>query len=355
MADTMQAGVIEGFFGTPWSWAARMSGAEFLRDCGYRFYVYAPKAEAFLRRRWREPIPADTERRLADLKSHCRELGVHFGIGLTPFEIYLDYDAAARAALRSKVVQINEIGPDILCILFDDMRGDVAGLADLQAKIIADICARSTAARFIVCPTYYSYDSRLARQFGAQPKAYLRDFGHALDPGIDVFWTGEKVISNGYPAAHLAEVAADLGRKPFIWDSHISNDSKVRTNHLYLNPADVSWELVNELVAGIAINPMNQPHLSRIALCEFKALLAGTGQTAATRPGICGQLYPADFADELAQDGPLLQTVGLNGLDPDVRCRLLDRYGARLSNPYAQEIAAWLRNEYQFDPQCLTS
>lgn len=234
------------------------------------------------------------------------------------------------------------------------MRGDVAGLAHLQGKIIADVCAWSTAARFIVCPTYYSYDSRLARQFGPQPKAYLRDFGHALDSGIDVFWTGEKVISTGYPAAHLTEVAADLGRKPFIWDNHISNDSKVRTNHLYLNPADAAWELANELVAGIAINPMNQPHISRIALCEFKALLAG-GHTDATRPRICGHLYPEDFADELAQDQPLLQSVGLSGLDPDVRRRLLDRYAARLGDPYAQEIAAWLRNEYQFDPQCLTS
>jgi hypothetical protein len=181
MADTMQAGVIEGFFGAPWSWAARMSGAEFLRDCGYQFYIYAPKAEAFLRRRWREPILADTQRRLSDLKSRCRELGVHFGIGLTPFEIYLDYDARARLALRSKVTQINEIGPEILCILFDDMRGDVEGLPDLQAKIIGDICAWSSAARFIVCPTYYSYDSRLAHQFGPPPKTYLRDFGHAVD------------------------------------------------------------------------------------------------------------------------------------------------------------------------------
>lgn len=354
MADTMQAGVIEGFFGAPWSWAARMSGAEFLRDCGYQFYIYAPKAEAFLRRRWREPILADTQRRLADLKSRCRESGVHFGMGLTPFEIYLDYDARARLALRSKVMQINEIGPEIFCVLFDDMRGDVEGLPDLQAKIIGDICVWSSAARFIVCPTYYSYDSRLARQFGPPPRTYLRDFGHAVDPGIDVFWTGEKVISRGYSAAHLTEVAADLGRKPFIWDNHISNDSKVRSNHLYLDPADGCWQLPTDLVAGIAINPMNQPHISRIALCEFKALLAGGGRPEQTRPGICGRLYSADFAQELAQDRPLLQTAGLNGLDPDVRRGLLDRYAARVSNPYAQEIAAWLRNEYQFDPQCLT-
>jgi hyaluronoglucosaminidase len=163
------------------------------------------------------------------------------------------------------------------------------------------------------------------------------------------------VISTAYPATHLQEVAADLRRKPFIWDNHVSNDSKVRTNHLYLNPATDAWELPIDLAAGIAINPMNQPHLARIALCEFKALLAGSGPVPWERPAVCRGLYSADFAAELREDTPLLQTVGLNRLEPDVRRRLLERYEEKTSNPYAQEVSAWLRGEYRFDPQCLTS
>jgi hypothetical protein len=38
-----------------------------------------------------------------------------------------------------------------------------------------------------------------------------------------------------------------------------------------------------------------------------------------------------------------------------MRRSLLDIYGAQTTDPYAQEIAAWLRGEYAFDPQCLTS
>jgi hyaluronoglucosaminidase len=52
----MNAGVIEGFFGRPWDWSARHMGIDFLRDYGYQFYVYAPKADPFLRRRWRDPM-----------------------------------------------------------------------------------------------------------------------------------------------------------------------------------------------------------------------------------------------------------------------------------------------------------
>jgi len=353
MKNTINSGVIEGFFGKPWDWPARQSGVAFLRDCGYEFYIYAPKADPFLRRRWREPMPAQTMQQLSELCSLCRDRQISFGIGLTPFEIYLNYDADTKIALRSKVLQLNEIRPDLLCILFDDMRGDVDDLPALQAQVVSDVSAWSKVNRFVVCPTYYSYDSRLAREFGRPPKTYLRDLGRMLDSSIDVFWTGEKIISDGYSAQHLADVASEIRRKPFIWDNHISNDSKIRTNHLFLDPSSDAWELPAAMVAGVAVNPMNQPHLSRIALCGYQRLLTYP-RAPALLPNACWRLAGASCADRLAADCDLFQLAGLEQLDADTRRGLLGFYGAEKINPYAQEIAAWLRGEYEFDPQCLT-
>jgi hyaluronoglucosaminidase len=233
----------------------------------------------------------------------------------------------------------------------------VDGLPDLQAKIVADICTWSNARRFIVCPTYYSYDSRLTQEFGPPPKTYLRDLGRAIDPQIDIFWTGEKIISDGYTAEHLSEVAMDLRRRPFIWDNSISNDSKVRTNHLYLDPTAGTWKLPVDLVAGLAINPMNQAHLTRIALCGFKRLLTRgpAGEPAPFMTDCCRTLCGSAFATQLRADNALMQMNGLNQMDAKTRQDLLDRYEPEVSNPYAQEIAGWLRNEYLFDPQCLTA
>jgi hypothetical protein len=350
----IKAGVIEGFFGKPWSWAARLSGADFLHDCGYDFYIYAPKSESFLRRRWREPMPAETLQHLWELSARCRQSGIAFGIGLTPFEIYLSYDASAQASLRSKVLQTNEIGVDMLCVLFDDMRGDVDDLSELQGRVISDVCAWSNAGCFIVCPTYYSYDPRLTREFGPPPKAYLRDLSRIVDARIDFFWTGEKVISDGYSAQHLADVAADIGRKPFIWDNYIANDSKARTNHLFLDPSAGAWDLPVDLVAGVAINPMNQPYLSRIALRGYRHLLT-KGLPRRSLHSICRDLCGPSFAGRLLADIDLLEKGGFAGLDADTRRSLLDWYEKEKSNPYAQEIAAWLRGDYVFDPQCLTT
>jgi hypothetical protein len=354
---TVQFGVIEGFFGKPWDWSARLSGVDFLRDLGYQFYIYAPKADPFLRRRWREPMPEETLRHLSELSVRGTANGISIGVGLTPFEIYLNYDVDAQTSLRSKVRQINETGAHVLCILFDDMRGNVDGLPRLQADVVADICAWSSAQQFIVCPTYYSYDSRLTKEFGPPPKTYLRDFGQIIDPKIDIFWTGEKVISNGYSVEHLSEVATVLRRKPFIWDNSISNDSKARTGHLYLDPSANAWELPVDLVAGLAINPMNQAHLTRIALCRFQQLVVKhrAGDRASTLTDCCQDLVGPVFATQLQEDSALMQGTGLSRMDDDTRLRLLARYGPAQSNPYAREIAAWLRNEYLFDAQCLTT
>jgi hyaluronoglucosaminidase len=353
----LKAGIIEGFFGRPWEWSARLTTIDFLCDFGYQFYIYAPKADSFLRRRWQEAMPVDTVQHLSELSRRCRSRGLCFGIGLTPFEIYLNYGTYARQLLRSKVQQINDIGVDVLCVLFDDMRGDVTGLPDLQAKVIADVCSWSSAGSFIVCPTYYSYDSRLSREFGSPAKSYLRDLGRIIDPSIDVFWTGEKVISEGYSLAHLTDVAAELGRKPFIWDNHISNDSKTRTNHLFLDPSMGAWQICTDLVTGLAINPMNQAHLSRIALCGFRYLLAEGSRADRQQglPDICRGLIGPAFEALLTADVDRFQEVGLDNLDNATRLRLLRRYGADESNPYGQEIAAWLRGEYAFDPRCLTT
>src|SRR5919108_339103 len=95
---TPELGIIEGFYGKPWTWAARAAAVDYLAPHGYRFYLYAPKADAYLRRRWQENHPPEVAARLRDLARHCRSLGVRFGIGLSPYELYLDFGASRRAA-----------------------------------------------------------------------------------------------------------------------------------------------------------------------------------------------------------------------------------------------------------------
>ena len=350
----LKSGVIEGFFGTPWSWADRESCAEFLRRRGFQYYIYAPKSDPFLRKAWREPMPPNLEESLARLSRRCGENGVSFGVGLTPFELYRDYGDEARRDLHNKVRQIDRIGTDLLCILFDDMRGDVAGLAGLQAQIIADIASWTRASNLIFCPTYYSFDPVLERVFGPKPQQYLEDLSRLVDPRIDFFWTGERVCSDGYSAQHLLEVQSIIGRKPFIWDNNITNDSKLRSRFLFMTPDSGKWNLPAGLAAGLAINPMNQPSLSLLALCAYARVLGLPGEDVLSDNDCFADCGPALRA-QLLSDLDAFQKTGLDGIGETARRSMLERYAAFESNPYARDTVAWLRGDYTFDPACLTA
>ena len=101
-----ELGIIEGFYGKPWTWESRKETVDFLAPHGYRFYMYAPKADPFLRRKWQEPHPEGLASSLADFAAYCRDSGVRFGIGLTPYEVFNNFDESAREALANKLARI---------------------------------------------------------------------------------------------------------------------------------------------------------------------------------------------------------------------------------------------------------
>ena len=229
-----ELGIIEGYFGRPWRHEDRKRVLTRLRELGYSGFRYAPKADAFLRRRWRESHPGAALAGLADLSAHCRDLELRFGVGLSPYELYRDFSRAAKSAFVAKVRSLDEIGIDDLAILFDDTRGDVPDLAAREAEIVHIALANTRASRVVMCPTYYSDDRMLDVVFGARPRGYLEDLGRRLDPTVGVYWTGEEVCAREYSCGHLARVAEDLGRKPTLWDNYPVNDGPRMSRFLHL-------------------------------------------------------------------------------------------------------------------------
>src|SRR5687768_13246791 len=161
----MQLGIIEGYYGKPWTWREREETMRFLAPHGYRFYLYAPKADPHLRRLWREPHPTDTAQELALLAQQCRDQRVRFGVGLSPSKIHLDFNTKAKAILARKLAFFDELGAVDVALLFDDMRGDLPDLAQRQVEIVHWAAERSKATRFIMCPSYYTDDPVLERVF----------------------------------------------------------------------------------------------------------------------------------------------------------------------------------------------
>lgn len=344
---TPELGVIEGFYGKPWTWEEREETIRFLAPRGYRFYLYAPKADPYLRRRWQDDHPAEIASRLSALSSACRNARVRFGAGISPFEAYNDFNAAAKAALARKLSFLDDIGVDDLAILFDDMRGDIADLAKLQVEMVHWALERTKATRIIVCPSYYSDDPVLDRVFGARPLRYLEDLGANLDDRIEIFWTGEEVISRQFSEGHLRRVGEKLRRRPFLWDNYPVNDGHRMSQYLHLRGFTGRPAALAEATSGHAINPALQPTLFRIpALTLVDSYRLGTEyaygeafRTAAIT--VLGE----DLGARVREDLLTLQDIGLDRLGEKEKT-LRERY-AHVDHAGAREIIAWLDGRYR--------
>jgi hypothetical protein len=356
MPTDFACGVIEGFYGRAWSWQARADYAAFLKQTGFVFYVYAPKGDSHLRKAWREDWPDAEWRALEKLRARYRECGVGFGIGFTPWGTQKEYGPATRSDLLRKLARIDALEPDLLAILFDDMPGIVADLARRQVAIAHDARDASRARSFLFCPTYYSFDPVLESALGPMPSRYLEEIGEALDPEIGVFWTGPRICSREYTGAHLAEVAARLGRKPFLWDNYPVNDGPRMCRYLHLRAVAGRPATLRDWTSGLAANPMNQPELSKIPLRTLRESLAAGGTydpAAAFRraaDAVCG---PA-LARALEEDLAALHDGGLGALDPAQRAALRARY-APFDEPCAHEIVAWLDGAFEPSQEVLAA
>jgi hyaluronoglucosaminidase len=343
----VELGIIEGFYGGPWSWEERASSVSFLAPHGYGFYLYAPKADPYLRRRWQERHPEELASQLRALAARCRDAGVRFGVGLSPYEIYRDFDEAAKRSLEGKLRELDDLGVQDLALLFDDMRGDIPALAERQAEIVAWAVERTSADRLIVCPTYYTDDPVLDRVFGARPEGYVEQIGALLAPGIEIFWTGEEVVSRELSVPHLKRVAEQLGRKPFLWDNYPVNDGQRMSQYLHVRGFTGRRADIAGHVAAHGINPALQPTLSRIpALTLVDAYQLGDDYSySASFRRAAVEVLGAELGEMLREDLLYLQDVGLDRLDEN-EALLRERYTG-MDHPAAREIIAWLDGEYR--------
>ncbi len=342
-------GIVEGFYGRPWPFATRLAYASYLAETGLNTCLYCPKSDPFLRKQWQGDWPPGEWAQLSGLSAAYRRRGIHWGVGLSPFELYRQYGRDQRNELRDKVARLGELEAPLLAILFDDMPGDLDDLASRQAEIVSDVVSWLPRVRLLVCPTYYSFDPVLERFFGSMPVDYWPRLGRELPPGVDIFWTGNRVCSEVISATDIERIHAHLQRPVLLWDNYPVNDGAVRSNFLYLERLSQRNGLPRALLSGHLCNPMNQGLLSLPALAGLAELYqpgsAGTGWVEQA-------IGPATWR-QLQLDRREFQQQGLSGMG-EARCRELANSYAALPGPAAREVSGWLLGEYRFDPACLT-
>jgi hypothetical protein len=346
---TFLAGVIEGFYGRPWSFETRMAYADYLPTMGLDTYLYCPKADPFLRKRWHQRWPKSEFDQLKALSQAYKARSLNFGVGLSPFALYKNYGTAQRDLLQRKVEELNTLDMPLLAILFDDMPGDVDSLASRQGEIVADVLKWTCAQRVLICPTYYSFDPVLEKYFGKMPQDYWPQLGKELAPEVDIFWTGNQVCSESVGVADIESAQLQLGRPLVLWDNYPVNDGAQRSNFLYGSKLAQREPGLGAVLKGHLCNPMNQGRVSLLALqglADLYGRSGANGQWLETQWG--AQTYR-----QLMGDIEEFQQLGLSGMG-EARCKVLAGIYGEIPGAAAGEVAGWLRGEYTFDPACLT-
>ena len=267
------AGVIEGFYGQPWSPAERFELFDWMAGWGLNTYLYAPKDDLKHRAIWRELYTTSESAMLGEVIRACKQRSLRFIYALSPGLDIRYSDEADLVQLKKRFEEMLGLGCQHFALLFDDIPDRMAAedlkslgsFASAQSQVANALFRwtreRSPDARFLFCPTPYC--GRMAeRKLGGD--GYLSTIGRELLPEIDVFWTGPEIISREITVAHVRELRELLRRKPLIWDNLHANDYDGR--RFYCGPyAGRPPELRSE-VSGLLSNPNNEFPLNYVPL-----------------------------------------------------------------------------------------
>ncbi len=264
------SGVIEGFYGTPWSHQDRLDMLEFMGRVGLQAYVYAPKNDPYHLSRWRDPYPETERGHLAELVETATRHGVQFWYAISP-GLSMTYSSADDyQALKRKIDQVSELGVRHFGLFLDDVPNELghdadrevfgtlaAAHVDLTNKLYADLSADGRAVA--LTPTIYT---------GAWGDLeYVAELGAGVAPQVPIFWTGPDVASPTISRAHADDWGRMLQRKPLVWDNYPVND--YARWRLFLGPFDGRAPDLARSVSGIIANPMNEAHASMISLATL--------------------------------------------------------------------------------------
>ena len=250
------SGVIEGFYGPPWSDEERGQLFRQMQEGGLNTYIYAPKDDLHHRAHWREPYAALAGVRLGALIRAAQFHRVRFVYALSPGLDFRSGDPADAHALQRRFDQLLALGCEHFALLFDDLpeRGDTGSVASAHCTTANTafhyLRSQRAAAQLAFCPAPYC--GRMAASGVGEP-GYLATVGRGLAPEIDIFWTGPEIISREITVAHVRELQTLLRRKPLIWDNLHANDYDGR--RFFCGPYAGRAPALRHEVRGLIVNP----------------------------------------------------------------------------------------------------
>ncbi|WP_297712082.1 beta-N-acetylglucosaminidase domain-containing protein [Clostridium sp.] len=260
-------GIVEGFYGTPWTHEDRLDQIRFYGENKMNTYIYAPKDDPYHRENWRDEYPESEMKRMNELIKTSNENKVDFVFAISPgIDIRFDGEEGEEdfQALVSKCESLYDMGVRSFAILFDDINNkDGVKQAELLNRFNEEfIKAKGDVKPLITVPT--EYDTHVMGGSIDELKQYTKDFSSTLSSDIMVMWTGSVVVPEGIDKENVDFVKAIYGDRMGIWWNYPVTD--YMKEKLALGPVYNVDTSLGEEIDFFVMNPMEHAELSKIAL-----------------------------------------------------------------------------------------
>ena len=256
-------GVVEGFYGMPWSHAVRLSLIEFYGRYKLNTYIYGPKDDPYHSSpNWRLPYPEREQRNIKELVEACRRNRVDFVWAIHPGKD-IKWNEEDYQNLVRKFNLMYADGVRSFAIFFDDISGEGTNpnkQVELLNRLTKEfVKAKGDVSPLIICPTDYSKLWAKADEDGP-----LSIYGRTLDSSVRVFWTGDVVCSD-VTKETLDWVDSRIKRPAFFWWNYAVTDY-VRNLILQGPVYGLDTSLTNKDMCGLVSNPMEHGEASKLSL-----------------------------------------------------------------------------------------
>ncbi len=261
--DLKYRGVVEGFYGEPWSHETRLSLIDFYGRFKMNYYIYGPKDDPYHSSPyWREMYPAEEAEEIRELVEACKRNRVHFVWAIHPGKD-IKWEESDIQNLIKKFDAMYQLGVRAFAVHFDDIEG--AGTNPYYQTELMNILndefvkVKGDVEPLIVCPTEYT-------RLWANPteRGSLIIYGNELDPSVDVFWTGDAVCSN-MTESTMEWISSRIQRPALFWWNFPVTDY---ARHIVMQGPvyGLASTMDDTKTRGIVSNPMEHGEASKLAL-----------------------------------------------------------------------------------------
>ena len=254
-----QRGLVEGYYGNPYSEADRMGLLKMFGEMKMNVYIYGPKDDAYHKSKWREEYPTELGNKITEYVNVAKANKIEFMWAIHPGED-IQWNDTDRTNIVNKLKAMCKLGVRSFAVFWDDLWGDDGTHGDEQAELMNHIAAElqkeyPDVKPLTICPTQYNK--------GWSNGIYLPALGDIMNSDINIMWTGNSVVDM-INYNDMTWINEQIKRKAYIWLNYPVSDYCI--NHLLMGPTYGNDLDIADMLSGFVSNPMEYAEASKVSL-----------------------------------------------------------------------------------------